>query len=311
MSEAQGSLLIQNARLQSSGHRLWLECLIFLFLFLLSSLLQNLLIATSRHMLPFVLSLAGSGSADIPHARSNAYFFILLFSSAVFIAIPLLYCRVAERRTFASMGFHRHHIAREYALGFLTGALMFAAAVFLNFLFGAARWAENTIPCSFPILGIYLTGYIVQGMSEEVLCRGYFMISAARRSSAAAAVLANSLVFALLHIQNNGIALLPLMNLTLFGLFISLWVLWRGSIWSAAALHTAWNFVQGNIFGIRVSGLPVTDSVRQVSLEETKGFINGGDFGLEGGVCVTAVLLYALLSMLILLRVQKKHGRKI
>ena len=61
------------------------------------------------------------------------------------------------------------------------------------------------------------------------------------------------------------------------------------------AMHSMWNFAQGNIFGLPVSGqggLPSPLSA-EVSEGTWKTLFNGGSFGLEGGLAVTAVLAVA------------------
>jgi len=46
-----------------------------------------------------------------------------------------------------------------------------------------------------------------------------------------------------------------LANLALYGLFAALYALREGGIWGISAQHTAWNWAQGNIFGLQVSGI--------------------------------------------------------
>ena len=101
-----------------------------------------------------------------------------------------------------------------------------------------------------------------------------------------------------LHLLNNGIAPLALVNLFLYGVFASLYFLWRGNIWGIAAFHSMWNFAQGNVFGILVSGGDFGVSLL-VSVSDPSGaLINGGDFGLEGGVAVTVVLTLGIAFVL-------------
>lgn len=63
-------------------------------------------------------------------------------------------------------------------------------------------------------------------------------------------IVVNSIVFALLHMANTGISLLALLNLFLFGVFMSVYMVRRGNLWGACAIHAVWNFVQGNVFGL-------------------------------------------------------------
>ena len=89
-----------------------------------------------------------------------------------------------------------------------------------------------------------------------------------------------------------------MVNLTLFGVFASVYFIKRGSIWGIAAIHSIWNFVQGNLYGIKVSGTESSCSVFSSVSAEGKTLINGGDFGLEGGLAVTVVLVIGILFLL-------------
>ena len=80
------------------------------------------------------------------------------------------------------------------------------------------------------------------------------------------------------------------MNLTLFGVFASVYFIKSGNIWGVGALHSIWNLAQGNIYGIRVSGI-VTECSVFASAPSEGGFLLNGAFGLEGGLAVTIVLL--------------------
>jgi membrane protease YdiL (CAAX protease family) len=105
----------------------------------------------------------------------------------------------------------------------------------------------------------------------------------------------NALLFSLLHLGNPGVTVIALVNIFLFGLFASLLTLRRGSIWMVGALHSMWNFAQGNLFGIPVSGLVGCPSPLVTEMGEGKwqALVGGGAFGLEGGLAVTAVLAVA------------------
>jgi len=83
----------------------------------------------------------------------------------------------------------------------------------------------------------------------------------------------------------------------LFGLFASVYALKFNSIWGVCAIHSAWNFVQGNIFGLQVSGM---DKMVTIWRFEAIGndYITGGDFGPEGGLSVSIVLLIALIVLI-------------
>ena len=93
-----------------------------------------------------------------------------------------------------------------------------------------------------------------------------------------------------MHMSNEHVTVLAYINLFLCGLLFGLLFVESGSIWMVAALHSGWNFLQGNIFGISVSGTAKSSSVFDSSFADGWSFMNGGDFGLEGGLAVTIVL---------------------
>ena len=88
---------------------------------------------------------------------------------------------------------------------------------------------------------------MLQGFYEELVFRGFFMISIIRKNTIFVAVMVNSILFGLTHGFNNGFQVLALLNLILFGIFESIYLLKTGNIWGISAIHSMWNFIQGNI----------------------------------------------------------------
>ena len=70
--------------------------------------------------------------------------------------------------------------------------------------------------------------------------------------------------------------------------------------WGAAALHSVWNWAQGNFFGMQVSGIPTGSSVFSFSQTEQAKWIGGGMFGLEGGAAATVVMLAVIVILLLI-----------
>ena len=142
---------------------------------------------------------------------------------------------------------------------------------------------------------LFFVAFVLQGMGEEVFFRGYLLTSLTRRNKEWVAIIVSSVVFSIFHLPNAGFNVIAFINITLFGVFAAVFMLKRGSIWAVSAIHTVWNFVQGNILGIRVSGNPKFASVFNSVNADFGTVLNGGEFGLEGGLGVTVVLLLALL----------------
>ena len=87
------------------------------------------------------------------------------------------------------------------------------------------------------------------------------------------------------------LSFIAFLNLILFGVFAALLLVKCENIWIVGAFHSIWNFVQGDLYGIQVSGMAVSNSIFTSEMVSGREIINGGSFGMEGGIAVTAVLL--------------------
>lgn len=221
------------------------------------------------------------------------------------IGIYVLYVKFIEKRPLSSMGFRRKGALKQYCLGFLLGIAMIAAALGISMLAGGTRYEGIAMTTPAGILLLWFVGFIIQGMSEEVTFRGYYLVSASLRMPVMWAVVISSVIFASLHLFNKGINVLSFTNLLLYGLFTAFYFLRTNNIWGIAAQHSAWNYVQGNIFGIPVSGTHVDARLFSFANTGEADIVSGGGFGLVGGLAVTAVFMTAILLTLFLPRKSK------
>ena len=127
------------------------------------------------------------------------------------------------------------------------------------------------------------------------------MMSLSTRLPAIAAILISSFTFSVLHLFNSGFGLLAFVNLVLYGVFLAVYMLKTGNIWGVCAIHSVWNFSQGNLYGMPVSGMNILEtSLFSSSLVEGKEWLSGGAFGPEGGVITSAVSILAIVLTLLL-----------
>lgn len=235
------------------------------------------------------------------------YWFIIvsLFLTAITILASVIYCTKFEKRSIASMGLRKGNAIGEYLVGVFVGVAMYSLAFLIAYVTGSVELRVN--PDGFaPVILLFLLGYVIQGAAEEILVRGYLMISIARDYKLYIAIIVSSVAFSMLHLGNNAISMLALINITLFGIFEAIYICKRGNIWGACAIHSMWNFTQGNIFGSSVSGNAYTPSLFIMSYDAERTIANGGDFGLEGGVAATIVLLVAI-GVALLLKTNEKE----
>jgi membrane protease YdiL (CAAX protease family) len=224
---------------------------------------------------------------------------VMLFASGFMILFSILYCRIFEKRKPYTLGFTAHGCVTEYLLGIVIGFLMICAPILACKITGCVTIGVSETINPIMIL-LFFVAFVFQGMGEEALFRGYLMTSLARRSSIWSAIIINSLMFSIFHMGNASFSFIAFINIFLFGIFASVFMLKRGSIWAVGAIHTVWNFVQGNVFGMNVSGIQKFDSIFETTQASHGAILHGGSFGPEGGLGATIVLLIMIAIALLL-----------
>lgn len=288
----------------------WLQPLLFIGVFVAANIL-SLLVMILAVAVPAAVSATvnGEDAMQAIMAVTDSEVFMLaatIPSTIVFI----LYARYVERRSARSIGFSRRRIFVHYASGLVAGAVLCAAVLGICTASGAMSFSGVNGAVDLRMIAALFVGFLFQGMSEEVMLRGCFMVSMANRAPVWVAVTASSVAFAALHLMNNGVTLLAFVNLVLYGAFAALYFLRTDNIWGVAALHSAWNFVQGNVFGVEVSGMASQHTLFEfAAAEDAPEWLSGGSFGLEGGVAATAVFGICIAVLLLLPRRNKYDER--
>lgn len=252
-------------------------------------------------ILPYVLFLLLK-DANVPgDSAMDTEKLIILFSCALSALVVVLYCRFAEGRSLFSMGFVRKNAWMHYVKGMAVGFVFFSTVYFALVATGSVTFDGLNSRASLAMILLFFFGFVIQGAQEEILTRGYFMMSLSTRLPAIAAVLISSFTFSVLHIFNGGFDLLAFVNLVLYGVFLAVYMLKTGNIWGVCAIHSVWNFSQGNLYGMPVSGMNILEtSLFSSSLVEGKEWLSGGAFGPEGGVITSAVSILAIVLTLLL-----------
>lgn len=274
-------MLTPTARERLTGHPA-VVILCFILVMLLSGEGQSLLYAAEKALLP-------------PRAGRPILLLLSLLATIVTVGLVLAYCLILEKRSLTSLGFSKRGWAAEYGWGLLGGVVLFSLPVLLCLTTGTLTLSPAAASPSWEMLLLFFVAFLIQGLSEELLCRSYLMVSLSRSLPLWLCVVLNALIFSLLHLGNPGISLLPLVNIFLFGVFASLLTLRRGSIWMVAGMHSMWNFAQANLFGIPVSGLEGLPSPLAAEMADGgwQTLLSGGAFGVEGGLAVTVTLILA------------------
>jgi hypothetical protein len=311
------SSMFKESQKNAVTKNLALQILIFLAVFLVIEIAEG--IGSAAFVLPLMLpTLLGDGTSSLSYAESYAaaldvmsdYRAMIptLFCTVFGTILSIIYCRFIEKRPLSSMGIRRGKIIPHYLTGLVVGALMMSVIVLAGTITGVF---SLTLIDDFNtgVILLYLAGFLVQGMSEEFIFRGYLMNTIGGTHSPVLGIIISSVGFSLAHLLNEGISVLALINLALFGAFAGIYIICFNDIWGACAIHSIWNFTQGNIYGISVSGTGETDSILRTTAISNSAFLTGGGFGIEGSIFTTVVLVVGIVLVLLKIRANSKSKR--
>jgi uncharacterized protein len=205
----------------------------------------------------------------------------------------VLFVRVIERRPVSELALGR---IGELGIGAAVGAMLFAAIIAVMALLGFySVTGYNGWGAAANLLWIGL----IPGVVEEVLLRGVFHRLLERSLGTWIALVLTSLLFGFLHGANPNATVFSSLAIALeAGTMLGIAYTLTKRLWLPIGLHAAWNWVQGGVFDIAVSGNDVTGLVdAQVSGPE---LLTGGAFGAEASVIaiVACLIVFGVMTLM-------------
>ncbi|HMM80590.1 MAG TPA: type II CAAX endopeptidase family protein [Pyrinomonadaceae bacterium] len=228
-----------------------------------------------------------------------------LFVSTILAgAVAWLCGRIFERLPFRAFG-------AAFSTGWLKhlligNALGFAAIVIaiLPALIGGDlqfRLSEEPLSVLAYQIGLSFVFFAFGAAFEEALFRGYILQTFARSGLAWLVIGLTSILFGVVHLTNPAADAVSTANTILAGVVFSLAYLKTLDLWLPFGLHFMWNFAQGSIFGIEVSGLKFLSPITLfVETDHGPKWLTGEAYGIEGSVGCTIALLVLIGAMYLL-----------
>lgn len=224
---------------------------------------------------------------------------LLLVGMVVTIGVALgayyTFVRAIEKRPVTELS--TSCALRELGLGVLVGTGLFTAVIALLWLLGYYTvTGSNSLANVWPMLTLAATTAVF----EELLFRGILFRIIEEPLGTWLALAFSALLFGMLHLGNPNATLWAATAIAIeAGILLAAGYMFTRRLWLVIGIHFAWNFVQGGIFGVAVSGNEGA-GVLQSSLSGP-ALLSGGAFGAEGSIfavmfCLAAGITFVWLA---------------
>ena len=239
---------------------------------------------------------------------------ITYYGYIIISGVALLYWKLIEKKPLSEMGLTNHF--GNYFIGAIIGVLLLAVSVVAIILTGNIEYHGVFENADILVIVLLIGGFVVQGATEEILCRGVVFRSLKEKTSLAIAMDISTLMFIIPHLSSlfdGGViyGVFGIINLLLISTIFSLLTIRFKSIWAACGLHSFWNAVLYSVLGLNLSGNDETVTAIFNMQSVGENIWNGGVYGIEASLITTVVLAFAAILIMVIDRKQVKENDKV
>lgn len=234
---------------------------------------------------------------------------ITYYGYIVMFGIALLYWKLIEKKPLSEMGLTKRF--GNYFIGIIAGIVLLAVSVLAIVLTGSIEYHGLFGNVDVFMILLLIGGFIVQGATEEFLCRGIVLHTLKERTPIWFAIAVSTILFIIPHWSSlfaGGMTygVIGVANLVLISIVFSLLTIRFKSIWVACGLHSFWNAILYCILGLNLSGNDETVTAIFNMQSVGKNIWNGGIYGIEASLITTVVLVFAAILIMVIDRKQVK-----
>ncbi|MFZ0279710.1 MAG: CPBP family intramembrane glutamic endopeptidase [Candidatus Sulfotelmatobacter sp.] len=183
----------------------------------------------------------------------------------------------------------------EFATGLLLGMSLFTilmVVLWLSDVYHPSKWGGFA-----PLFGGFWVA-LLTAINEEIVFRGLLFRLSQKILGVWGALALTSLLFGAAHAFNHGATVGSSLAIALeAGILLGSAYALTQRLWLPIGLHLGWNFAEGSIFGMSVSGGGSRGSLITGTLQG-RNLVTGGSFGPEASIVAVAVSLAASLFLL-------------
>lgn len=251
-----------------------------------------------------------------PSARGLEFllqlFLVNLLLLPALLAVFKFLSQAFEKKTLGAVGVAFHDRWKsELGLGLALGGAMMLGIAAAEGALGLAsfQWAAPASGRGGALLASSAAVLLMAAMAEELTFRGYPFQRLVEWLGPAAAVCVSSALFGLGHLGNPHHTWTSTLNTMLVGVTFAVAYLRTRSLWLPIGMHFIWNFLQGVVLGLPLSGLDLPLTLFRA---RTGGatWLTGASYGPEGGLLGTAAVVAATLYVLFSKRIYVSEGMK-
>ena len=150
---------------------------------------------------------------------------IMYYGYIVMAGVALLYWKLIEKKPLSEMGLTKRF--GNYLIGILAGVLLLAVSVAAIVFTGSIKYHGIYNNADILMILLLFGGFIIQGATEEILCRGIVLHTLKEKTSVAVAVNVSTVLFIMPHCSSlfeQGVVygILGVCNLALISTIFSL-----------------------------------------------------------------------------------------
>jgi uncharacterized protein len=206
--------------------------------------------------------------------------------ACVFLGIAAWLMSRIERRKFVDYGLPlRQALGKNFWLGCLWGFLAISGTLLAMFLLGGFRItgiALHGTAILWPLIG-WGTAFLLSGLQEEFLLRGYTQYTLASGIGFWPAAIVCSGLFGLGHYFNRGETIIGAASAGSFGILLCLFLRRTGNLWAAIGFHAGYDWGQTFFYGVPNSAIQPTQNLLHSTLNGPL-WLSGGAVGPESSI---------------------------
>jgi uncharacterized protein len=184
---------------------------------------------------------------------------------------------------------------REFSYGLTLGICLFTTVMLILWIVGV--YHPTGCGSIAPLAAGFLTA-LLAAVVEEIIFRGFLFRLTQKLGGMWGALAVTSILFGAAHAANKGATVGSSVAIALeAGVLLGAAYALTQRLWLPIGLHLGWNFAEGSIFGMSVSGGAQKGSLITGELHG-KALLTGGAFGPEASIVAVVVCLTAAIYLL-------------